>query len=187
MKRFLNLAIAAALTLSMSLGAAFGPSPLSFLEPGGGMAQAQVLGTNRPQIRDRLLAVLTPTATQTFAVTTYADLVGSSVSFTPSVDPTQAVFPGGTNLNPVYVRVVATLDVSKATATTGSCTPFVNGAVIAAMETFIASAAGRGTMVLDFTIPITSAATQTLKIQCRSADTNIFTVTDSSVTWTELF
>lgn len=151
-----------------------------------GVSMAQAIGTNRPVTNTRVLNVLTPTASQTFATTSFADLVGSSVTFVPRVDPTVAPYFGGPN-SLDYVHVQATLDGTKATATTGSCAPFVNGTIIAGQETFISFGATRGTVTLDFFIPVTSAASQTLKIQCRSGDTNIFTVTDSYVEWEEIY
>lgn len=150
-------------------------------------AHSQALTQNRQATNSKGLANLTVTPTQTFATTSYADLAGSSVTFTPMVDPTVPAYGGGYANRDDNILVNYVLDVTKATATTGSCSAYVNGAVVAATESFISSSAGRGTLTGSFSIANTTSGPQTVKLQCRSGDTNTFTVTKGMVRWTESY
>lgn len=115
------------------------------------------------------------TPAQTFGATTYADLAGASCSFTPNRDP-DIVEAGGTPAAVERLRITASIDGSKATSTTGSCSLYVNGAVVAATERFIATAAGRGTLSWVYDVAVSGEDAQTVKMQCRSGDTAVFTV-----------
>jgi len=117
---------------------------------------------------------------QNFATTSYADLTGASVTFIPQVDPTVPAYYGGPNRTDL-IRAYFTADVTKATATTGNCALYVNGAILAKTARYIASAAGRGTLSFDYVVPNTSASSQTVKVQCQSADTNALTVTNANL------
>lgn len=147
-------------------------------------ANAQVLQSGRQLGNSRVITFKDATAAQTFATTSYADLALATVTFTPSVDPNAAPFNGAPN----YVdnlRVVFAIDGTKATSTTGSCAVYVNGAILAKTERFISSAAGRGTIAGDFIIPNTTTAAQTVKLQCRSGDSAVFTVNNAHMIVTE--
>lgn len=140
-------------------------------------AFAQVTGPRRAAVY-RLWAVMDATATQTFATTAFADLANTSVAFTPAADPNRLEAPG-TNLWPDYIHVSFSMDVSKATATTGSCGVFVNGAELAKTTRTVSSAASQVSMNGDFYIPNSTTGVQTVKLQCKSGDTNVFTVTNA--------
>lgn len=140
-------------------------------------AFAQVTGPNRAAVY-RLWAVMDATATQTFATTAFADLAATSVVFTPHGDPNRAEAPG-TLLWPDYIHVSFSMDVSKATATTGACGVFVNGAELAKTTRTVSSSAGQVAMSGDFYIPDTVTGVQTVKLQCKSGDTNVFTVNNA--------
>lgn len=115
----------------------------------------------------------------TFATTSYADLTGASVSVTPSRDPTRVEAAGTTFTS--YIRVTATLNMSKATATTGVCAVYANGAEVAKTAQTVAflSGAPNANVTGVWLLANTTAGTQTVKIRCKSADTNILTVSAS--------
>lgn len=116
------------------------------------------------------------TANQTFAVTTYADLAVATCSLTPTRnDPTTA---GSTQVNAKadLIQVSYTGQVSKATATTGTCGVFINGAVSTVTERITDFGEVQGVIAGTFIIPNTTVGVQTIKMQCKSADTNVFTV-----------
>lgn len=140
-------------------------------------AYAQVTGPNRAAVY-RLWAVMDATATQTFATTSFADLAATSVVFTPKADPNRLEAPG-TIIYPDYIHVSFSMDVSKATATNGACGIFVNGAELAKTTRTVTSAAGQTTLNGDFYIPNTTTGAQTVKLQCKSGDTNVFTVNNA--------
>lgn len=117
---------------------------------------------------------------QTFNSTTYADLASTPILFTPTQDPAKTGAPG-TPATVERAHILWFADVSKATATTGSCAIFVNGAVIASTERFVASAGGRDTIGGFLDVQVVGAVTQTIKLQCRSADTNVLTVNNASI------
>ena len=135
-----------------------------------------------PPSNHRFIGYVDATAGQTFATTSYADLALATLTFTPTIDPTIVEAGVVTHVSRVQVRWSA--DVSKATATTGSCAIFVNGAIVANTERFSASAAGRNSIDGIIDVALTSAASQVVKLQCRSGDTNVFTVNNASL-WVE--
>lgn len=116
------------------------------------------------------------TANQTFATTTYADLAVATCAFTPTRnDPTTA---GSTQVNPKadLIQVTYSLMGSKATATTGICAIFVNGAILANTARTTDFGEIQSSMSGVWIIPNTTVGAQTIKLQCKSGDTNIFTV-----------
>lgn len=125
------------------------------------------------------------TTGQTFATTSYADLVGASITVVPVRDNSQvdAGVPNATDR--LYVSWSA--DVSKATATTGECAIYVNGAVVAKTARFAASAAGRATIGGNLYVQPTNGVSQAVKLQCRSADTNIFSVANAQLWVLEVY
>ncbi|MFZ3194080.1 MAG: hypothetical protein WA154_12860 [Moraxellaceae bacterium] len=126
------------------------------------------------------------TAGQTFATTSYADLVNAAVTFVPVRDNTAVEAPGGVYATDrLFVQFNA--DVSKATGTTGECAIYANGAVVAASSRFSHFSAGRNSMTsMAWVIPATGAS-QVVKVQCRSADTSIFTVTNATLVVQEVY
>ena len=59
------------------------------------------------------------TGGSTFATTSFADLAAASVSYTPLIDPNAGGLAGNVNTDNVIVSYSG--DVSKATATSGTC------------------------------------------------------------------
>lgn len=122
------------------------------------------------------------TGTPTFATTSYADLTGSNVTYVPSLnDCTTAA-----RISACLIRVTFSLDVAKATATTGTCAAFVNGAVVANSARTASSSGGNENLTGSFLIANSTVGSQTLKIQCKSGDTNIFTVNFGHVIYEEI-
>jgi hypothetical protein len=116
------------------------------------------------------------------ATTSYTDVTGSNFTYTPTVNDCTTA---GRVLNigatrACYLKVTWSFDVTKATATTGSCAVFANGAVIAASARFAASTL-RQTIGGVLVVPVTVVGTQTIKMQCISADTNALTVNNGHV------
>lgn len=121
----------------------------------------------------------------TFATTAYADLTGASVTVFPVVDPNQT--DAASPLHTDYLKVSVTLNLSKATATSGQCGVFVNGAVLAKtaqVQNFLANVNQNVTGV--WLIPNSTTGSQTVKVQCKSADTNVLTVSAGHIFVEEL-
>lgn len=117
------------------------------------------------------------TAGTTFATTSYADLTGATVSFVPTNnDPTTAGRSALATPTADLIEVTWNLDVVKATATTGTCALYANGAVIAASARTVDFAAKNTTISETWVVANTTVGTQTIKLQCKSGDTNVFTV-----------
>lgn len=127
------------------------------------------------------------TAASTFATTSYADLAGSSVTFTPARDPNQTEAPTGYAAPSVTLVAEMSLDVTKATATSGTCALFANGAVIAASSRTITSAAGEGTISQVYKVTLSTSGSQVVKVQCKSGDTNTFTVNQGLVSYNVIY
>lgn len=106
------------------------------------------------------------TAAYTNATTSYTDIAGVSFSVPATLK----------QYSKQYIRVCYFADATKATATTGIIGVYANGAIIAASERAIASSAGRSTMSSCYVVARSSAAAQTVKLQAKSGDTNIFTI-----------
>lgn len=115
------------------------------------------------------------TATQTFATTSYADLAAATVSFVPVRDPT---VPAGTAKDDL-IKITWSADVIKATSTTGTCAVYVNGAVVAASARTIDVAAKQGVIGGTLMVVNSTVGTQTVKLQCKSGDTAVFTVNNA--------
>lgn len=116
------------------------------------------------------------------ATTSYTDVTGSSFTYTPTINDCTTA---GRVLNigatrACLLKITWSFDVTKATATTGSCAVYVNGAVVAASARFAASAL-RQTIAGVLVVPVTVVGTQTIKMQCISADTNALTVNNGHV------
>lgn len=151
----------------------------------GALGSAAVAATPPPNFRP--LGYAEATATQTFATTSYADLAAATLTFTPTIDPTIVEAGGATVTHTERVHVWWNADVSKATGTTGSCAIYVNGAIVAATERFSHFSAGRNTISGIYDVTLTSAASQVVKVQCRSADTSVFTVTAAGLYAEEVY
>lgn len=128
------------------------------------------------------------TDAQTFATASYADLTLATCAFTPSRnDPTGASLQGAglstsTTALADQIYVSYSVDGIKATATTGTCAVFVNGAVLARSARTSALFTNNGTLAWSGFVPNTTVGVQTVKVQCKSADTNVFTVNFASLT-----
>lgn len=125
----------------------------------------------------KLVAFGDVTAAQTFATASFADVTGSSFSFTPTRnDSTSAALK-----YPSLIKVTWSFDVTKATATTGSCAVFVNGALVTASTRTSGLFANAYTIGGVLVVANTVVGAQTVKMQCKSADTNVFTLTNGHV------
>lgn len=121
-------------------------------------------------------------ATETFATTSYADVVGATVSVpaaTSSVAYAETNAPG-TPTRYVRLKITWAASGSKVTSTDGTCAVYVNGAVLATSARTVPFAAA-STMAGVVLVARTSDAAQTVKLQCKSGDTAVFTVTNSAV------
>jgi len=138
---------------------------------------AQGITAGRALNRQDLGAMKQATANSTFATTSFADLAGTPITFTPVKDPTMTD-AGATGVNsPAPTLVVDwSLDASKATATNGVCGVFANGALIAASTRNLTTGAGEGTLAGHYEVALTAGGSQVVKLQCKSGDTNVFTI-----------
>lgn len=132
-------------------------------------------GTTTPNYR--LVAFGDVTAGYSNATTSYTDVTGSSFTYTPPRNDCTAagqVLFGGQSYA-CLIRVVWSFDVTKATATTGNCGVFINGAIVAAS---IRTATNPNRQAIGGVLVVanTVVGTQTIKMQCVSGDTNAFTV-----------
>lgn len=143
-----------------------------------GISPAHAQVTRLPNIRP--LASAVATAGTTFATTSYADLTGATITFTPAKDYATTGAPGEPNPVP-HLHVYASLDVTKATTTTGTCALYANGAVIAASARTIDVAAKEGTMTLLYDVAEATSGSQVVKLQCKSGDTAVFTVNNGQL------
>jgi hypothetical protein len=116
------------------------------------------------------------------ATTSLTDVTGSSFTYTPTVNDCTVA---GRLLNigatrPCLIRVSWSFDVTKATSLTGNCGVYVNGAFVttsARYATFPARQSIGGVLVVANTV----VGTQTIKMQCVSADSAAITVTNGHV------
>lgn len=121
-------------------------------------------------------------ASETFATTSYADVTGATVSVpasTASVAYAETNAPG-TPTRYVRLKITWAATGSKATSTDGTCAVYVNGAVLATTARVVPTAAA-STMAGVVLVARTSDAAQTVKLQCKSGDTAVFTVTNSAL------
>lgn len=165
----LGLLVAVSLVLSHSV--AFAAASQNGVDYNGNPIFSQPQGVSWA-----LMGVADATATQTFATTSYADLAAATVTAKPLVyDPT---------VNSEYLWVVWTADVTKATATSGTCAVYINGAALAkTARTWGWIAAGNnGTIGGGFLLSNSTSGSQTVKLQCKSGDTNVFTVNNAELT-----
>lgn len=132
------------------------------------------------------------TAASTFATTSYADLAGNVCTFTPHRnDPTGASLQGAglsssTTAFADQIEVLWTGDVTKATATTGTCAVYVNGAVVASSARTASSSGGEENLAWSGLLANATVGQQTVKVQCKSGDTNTFTVNNAHLTVLEV-
>lgn len=120
------------------------------------------------------------TAAQTFATTSYADLAAATVTVSPVRDPNIVNAPG----TPAVVdrlHITWNADVIKATTTTGTCAIYVNGAIVAATARTIDVAAKQGVISGFYDVANSTTGDQTVKLQCKSGDTAVFTVNQASL------
>lgn len=122
------------------------------------------------------------TAASTVNVTTYVDLAGSNITYTPTYnDCTTAA-----RLGACLIEVDFSLDLVKATAGTATCSPFVNGAVSTTAARTITSTGGNENIGGVFIVTNSTVGAQTLKIQCKNSDTNVLTVNFGHVVYREI-
>lgn len=141
-------------------------------------AKAVVVGDTFPPTI--LIKCYADSTAYTNATTSYTDLSAATCAFTPfRNDPTTA---GNTTIpaKADFIRVTAYLRVSKATAGTGTCGIFVNGAIVTATERLTDFGEINAEMTLGYIVPNTVVGAQTVKIQCKSSDANTLTVTAGS-------
>lgn len=114
-------------------------------------------------------------ANTTNATTAYVDVTGAAVAVEAATeDPTQSATKG-------YLRASFSAIVSKATGGNAILGLNVNGAVVPDTETTIASTQGAVRVTMSYLIARASAAAQTVKLQVKSSDTSIATVTDAYI------
>lgn len=117
----------------------------------------------------------------TNSTTAYTDVTLASCAITPTKnDPTTAANPAGADL----LFVTFSVDAIKASAGTGTCALFVNGAVLA----FSARTLGgvvNGVMSWQGYVANTTVGAQTVKLQCKSSDTNAIFVSFAHLTVTD--
>lgn len=114
-------------------------------------------------------------ANTTNATTAYVDVTGAAVAVAAATeDPTQVASYG-------MLRVNYSAILSKATATSATLGVFVNGAIVADTETLVLQTQGATRVSGSFLIARSSAAAQTVKLQVKSADTNIATVSKAYI------
>lgn len=121
------------------------------------------------------------TAASTFATASYADLAGSSITYTPTVNDCTTAARNTACL----IEVDWSIDATKATATTGVCAVFVNGAVVASSARTV-GAVTEDVIGGSFLFANSTVGAQTLKLQCKSGDTNVFTVNFGHVIYREI-
>lgn len=142
---------------------------------------------NVPNIK--IIAYGDVTAAYANSTTGYTDVTGSSFTYTPSVNDCTTA---GRVLNTgrtfaCLIEVEWSLDVTKSTATTGTCAVYVNGAIVATSARLVASAAGvNAVMAGVLVVANTTVGTQTIKLQCKSADGNAITVNNGHVVVSEI-
>ena len=112
-------------------------------------------------------------ANSTNATTAYTDVTGAAVAVDAATeDPTQVSSYG-------MIRATFSAIVSKATAGNAILGLNINGAVVADTETTVASTQGAQRVSGSFLIARSSLAAQTVKLQVKSSDANVATVTDA--------
>lgn len=141
--------------------------------------------TVQPNIK--LVAYGNVTPAYSNATTSYTDVTGSSFTYTPSLN--DCTTAGRlSNIGQTYaclIKVDWSFDVTKAAATTGNCGVYVNGALVASSVRY-ASSTLRQTIAGTLVVPNTVVGTQTIKMQCVSADTNAITVNNGHVVVSEI-
>lgn len=114
-------------------------------------------------------------ANTTNATTSYVDVTGAAVAVEAiTEDPTQVATYG-------MLRVTYSAIVSKATGTSATLGVYANGAIIADTETVVLQTQGAQRISGSFLVARADAAAQTVKLQVKSADTSIATVTDAYI------
>jgi len=112
----------------------------------------------------------------TNATTAYTDLPGAiAVPAFVDADPTRAD-------SLTYYEVTYQATLSKATGGSATLGLFVNGAVLADSEEVVTQAGGARMVTNTILVPLTNNAAQTVKLQAKSSDTSILTVTKARLT-----
>lgn len=131
-----------------------------------------------------LIAVAGPVADDTAATTSYEDVAGASVTYPASLsDP---AYTGEL----IYACYWATG--SKATTLSGTVALFVNGAIVADTAKVVTTASLNGSVSSCYAVAPAADQTgnagsndyleaQTVKLQAKSADTAVFTVSDATL------
>lgn len=172
MKHFLHYTLAALL----ALGSLLAPMP-AFATTG----YTTFFGDNAPP-NIGLECDADATTAQTFATTSYAVVTLATCAFVPHRnDPTGAALQGAglstsTTALADQIWVSYSVDGTKATATSGTCAVYANGAVVALSARVATSAGGEESMAWEGFIPNTTVGAQTVQLECKSGDTNTFTV-----------
>lgn len=174
MKLFSRLGLVAALSLSVMAC----PPVVERSEA----AAALVTNFNGPSPQSvKMIGFGDVTAAQTFATTAYADVAGSNVTYVPTLnDCTTAARKAA-----CLIEVSWSFDATKATATTGVCAVYVNGAVVASSARTV-GAVTEDVIGGTFVFANSTVGSQTLKLQCKSGDTNVFTVNFGHVVYKEI-
>lgn len=114
-------------------------------------------------------------APDTAATTAYEDVAGSAVVVAAATeDPTQVASYGMLEVN--YSAIL-----SKATGGDGTLGLYINGAILPDHETVVAFAQGAVRVTGHALVPRTSAAAQTVKLQAKSSDTNVLTISKPTI------
>ncbi len=167
----------------LCLGAAASVMPLPAFADG----PAAVPAPNVARLKNiRQLGSVVPTAGSTFNATSLADLPNSTITFTPMVDYATTGAPG--EPNPVaHLHIIFNADAIKATSTTGACELYVNGGAVAATLRSLDTAAVHGTMTIYADIAESTSGSQIIKVQCKSGDTAVFTITNAILEAEEVY
>lgn len=153
----------------------------NFLAPSAAMAQ-QFAGRS---YNIRVLGSADCTAGTTFATTSYADCTGASITFTPAKDYATTEAPG-TPASVPHLHLLWSADVTKATATTMTCALYVNGAVLAKTARTVTVLAN-ASMTSFADVAEATSGSQTVKVQCKSGDTNTGTVNNGTLYAEEVY
>lgn len=121
----------------------------------------------------------------TFSTTSFANVTGVSITFNPVIDPNAPATAGFIATDILQIEWSA--DVSKVTATNGTCGVFVNGAQLAKSQRSANFAGAQETIGGVFYVLNTTTGQQTITLQCKSGDTNAFTVNNAELAVTQQY
>lgn len=150
---------------------------------------AQTNRINGPPRNIRLWGFSNTLVNSTVATTTPVTML--SVTNTPINDPNatnSAGFAGASAGQPYeHLQVTWSADVTKATASTGTCQLFINGAAITNSAKTATSAGGEEAMGGVIDVPNTTTGSQAVILQCKSGDTNTFTINNAQILANEVY